>query len=44
MAALVLDPSFRATAVEDLARRLPRPLAWHPGFRLTVEVLRRHPG
>ncbi|MFJ6573822.1 DUF3626 domain-containing protein [Streptomyces sp. NPDC091292] len=41
--ALVLDPSHRGTAVEAAARRLPCPLAWHPGFRLTVEELGRHP-
>ncbi|MFJ7246544.1 DUF3626 domain-containing protein [Kitasatospora sp. NPDC098652] len=41
--ALVLDPCYRNTPVEDAARRLPCPLEWHPGFRLTVEELRRHP-
>ena len=41
--ALVLDPCFRDTEVEALARRLPCPVEWHPGFRLDVEVLRRHP-
>lgn len=41
--ALVLDPCYRGTAVEDAARRLPCPLEWHPGFRLTVGELRRHP-
>ncbi|TQS20979.1 DUF3626 domain-containing protein [Microbispora sp. KK1-11] len=41
--ALVLDPSYRGTAVEAAARRLPCPVEWHPGFRLTVEHLRRHP-
>ncbi|MFF2846378.1 DUF3626 domain-containing protein [Streptomyces sp. NPDC058001] len=43
VAALVLDPSHRGTAVEAAAHRLPCPVAWHPGFRLTVEELRRHP-
>jgi hypothetical protein len=42
--ALVLDPSYRDTAVEAQARRLPVPLAWHAGFRLPVTELRRHPG
>ncbi|MGP3775934.1 DUF3626 domain-containing protein [Streptomyces sp. SDT5-1] len=42
--ALVLDPCFRGTPVEDTARRLPCPVEWHPGFRLTVDELRRHPG
>lgn len=41
--ALVLDPSFRGTAVEAAARRLPCPLEWHPGLRLSVEELGRHP-
>jgi len=41
--ALVLDPCFLNTEVEALARRLPCPVEWHPGFRLSVEVLRRHP-
>ena len=43
MEALVLDPSYRGTAVEAAARRLPCPVEWHPGFRLTTELLRRHP-
>ncbi|MFD8076388.1 DUF3626 domain-containing protein [Streptomyces sp. NPDC059718] len=38
--ALVLDPCYRGTAVEDAARRLPCPVEWHGGFRLTVEELR----
>lgn len=41
--ALVLDPSHRGTAVEEAARRLPCPVEWHGGFRLTVDELRRHP-
>lgn len=41
--ALVLDPSYRGTAVEDAARGLPCPVEWHPGFRLGVDRLRRHP-
>lgn len=40
--ALVLDPSFRGTAVEEAARRLPCRTEWHAGFRLTVAELRRH--
>ncbi|BFU44367.1 DUF3626 domain-containing protein [Krasilnikovia sp. MM14-A1004] len=42
--ALVLDPSYRGTGVEAAAARLPCPLEWHHGFRLTVAELRRHPG
>ncbi|MGY1433941.1 DUF3626 domain-containing protein [Streptomyces reniochalinae] len=41
--ALVLDPSFRNTAVEAAAARLPCPVEWHPGFVLTADELRRHP-
>ncbi|MYS18875.1 Protein of unknown function [Streptomyces sp. DvalAA-14] len=41
--ALVLDPSYRGTAVESAAGRLPCAVEWHTGFRLTVEELRRHP-
>ncbi|WP_447005570.1 DUF3626 domain-containing protein [Saccharothrix isguenensis] len=40
--ALVLDPSYRGTAVEDDASRLPCAVEWHPGFRLTAAELRRH--
>ncbi|MFI6056050.1 DUF3626 domain-containing protein [Streptomyces violascens] len=40
--ALVLDPSYRDTDVEAAARRLPCPLEWHPGVRISVEELRRH--
>jgi Protein of unknown function (DUF3626) len=42
--ALVLDPCYRGTPVEDAARALACPLEWHGGFRLTVAELRRHPG
>jgi hypothetical protein len=41
--ALVLDPCFRGTVVEDLALRLPCPVEWHQGFRLSTDELRRHP-
>jgi hypothetical protein len=41
--ALVLDPSYRHTDIEAAARQLPCPLEWHPGFRLSVAELRRHP-
>lgn len=40
---LVLDPCYRGTEVEAAARRLPCPVSWHGGFRLSVEELRRHP-
>ncbi|CAG7645232.1 DUF3626 domain-containing protein [Actinacidiphila bryophytorum] len=41
--ALVLDPSYRGTDVEQAARRLPCPVEWHPGFRLGVDGMRRYP-
>ncbi|MFG2490278.1 DUF3626 domain-containing protein [Streptomyces caniferus] len=40
--ALVLDPSYRGTEVEYTAHRLPCPVEWHPGFRLSVAELRHH--
>ncbi|MFF7133427.1 MULTISPECIES: DUF3626 domain-containing protein [unclassified Streptomyces] len=40
--ALVLDASYRNTPVEAAARRLPVPVEWHPGYRITVAELRRH--
>lgn len=42
--ALVLDPCYRGGALEAWARRYPCALEWHPGFRLDVATLRRHPG
>ncbi|MBY4898604.1 DUF3626 domain-containing protein [Cupriavidus sp. AU9028] len=41
--ALVLDPCYRGTAIEEQARALPCEVRWHAGFRLGVEELRRHP-
>jgi hypothetical protein len=40
--ALVLDPCYRATPVEDLARRLGCPVEWHGGFAVTA-ALDRNP-
>ncbi|WP_217545125.1 DUF3626 domain-containing protein [Streptomyces sp. GbtcB6] len=40
--ALVLDACYRGTPVAVAARRLPFPVEWHPGYRLTVPDLRRH--
>lgn len=37
--ALVLDPSYRATAVETAASRLQCVVEWHPGFGLSLERL-----
>ncbi len=42
--ALVLDPCFRGSPLEELAHQLPSTIEWHAGFRLEVEVLRQHPG
>jgi hypothetical protein len=41
--ALVLDPSFRDTDVEQAADRLGCPVEWHDGFRVSTATLRRHP-
>lgn len=41
--ALVLDPCFRGTEIEHLARRLPCPVEWHAGFVLDIEEIRRRP-
>jgi hypothetical protein len=44
--ALVLDPSFRGTEVEDDARaweRLGVAVEWHDGWALPVDELRAHP-
>lgn len=39
----MLDPCFRDTEVRRIADALPCPVEWHPGFRLHVDTLRRHP-
>jgi len=41
--ALVLDPCYRGTPVEELAGALGCPVEWHGGFRLGADELRRHP-
>jgi len=41
--ALVLDPCYRGTRVEELAGKLGCPVEWHGGFALTTGELRRHP-
>lgn len=41
--ALVLDPCFKGTEIEDRARMLGVPVEWHEGRRLTIDVLDRHP-
>lgn len=37
--AVVLDPSFQGTAIEDAAHSLGCPVEWHKGFRLSLERL-----
>jgi hypothetical protein len=41
--AVVLDPSFRGSPVEEQALSLRVPVEWHEGRRLTVDVLAEHP-
>ena len=41
--ALVLDPSFRDTAVEHDALDLGIAVEWHDGYALEVDTLREHP-
>jgi hypothetical protein len=42
--ALVLDPCFRGTPVEQAARQLPCPVEWHAGFVLSLGQVRSRPG
>ncbi|WP_425425520.1 DUF3626 domain-containing protein [Amycolatopsis marina] len=42
--AIVLDPCYRGTDIEGAAHALGCPVECHPGFRLDVAELRRHPG
>ncbi|TNM28540.1 DUF3626 domain-containing protein [Streptomyces sedi] len=44
VAALVLDPSHRGTPVAEAAVALGCPVEWHPGFRLSLEVLEANAG
>ena len=41
--ALVLDPSFRGTEIEEQAYALAVPVEWHEGRRLCVPELDLHP-
>jgi hypothetical protein len=41
--ALVLDPSYRGGDVGKAASRLRCPVEWHPGVRLSIAEMRRHP-
>lgn len=42
VAAVVLDPCYRGTRVEEAAASLPADVEWHPGFRLPVDELTKH--
>jgi hypothetical protein len=42
--ALVLDPCYRATPVEDAASRLGCPVEWHGGFAVTADAFVANPG
>lgn len=41
--ALVLDPSYRGTEVEDAAHELPLAVEWHDGFRVDLQTVRAQP-
>lgn len=41
--ALVLDPCYQGTDVEEAARALPCRVRWHGGFRLTADEMARFP-
>jgi hypothetical protein len=41
--ALVLDPCFRGSEIEDQAHELGVPVEWHAGRQLAVETLAEHP-
>jgi hypothetical protein len=41
--AVVLDPCYAGTAIEDQAGALGVPVEWHEGRRLTVDTLAEHP-
>ena len=41
--ALVLDPCYQGTEVEELAGKLPCRVQWHPGFGLSLEEMARYP-
>ena len=43
VSALVLDPCYRGTPIETIARGMPCELRWHSGYRVAVEVIQAHP-
>lgn len=43
LSTLTLDPSYRGTPTEAMARRLPCRLRWHSGFRVATDVVIDNP-
>ncbi|MBP9778864.1 MAG: DUF3626 domain-containing protein [Rickettsiaceae bacterium] len=41
--AIVLDPSYKGTAVEELSSKLSCLVEWHSGYELTIADLEKHP-
>lgn len=42
--AIVLDPCYAGSAIEEQARELPLELHWHSGFEVSVETIEKHAG
>ena len=41
--ALVLDPSYKDTTIEEMADKLDCKIEWHNGFRLSIKEMQKHP-
>jgi hypothetical protein len=41
--ALVLDPCYRGSAIQEQAEALGIPVEWHDGFQVSVDEVLRHP-
>ena len=41
--ALVLDPSYRGSRIEEIAHSLPCPVLWHDGYAVDVDEVAEHP-
>lgn len=41
--AIVLDPVFQGTDIEDQAKQLPIKLQWHTGFEVETNLIAKHP-
>lgn len=41
--ALVLDPSYRGTLIEEIAHSLTCPVLWHEGYAVDVDEIAEHP-